>query len=920
MFRFIEIELHGWDLWPSCRVPLDADVVILSGQNGSGKTTMLDAIRQILNAPRLSQNRRLAHYLRRPNQSALVRAVVSNRPDHRGRRPFELQRVFTDEATLACALVPEGGTPEKRFAVLPGRETVPELQRFLLQGREWLAPERYRRILEHAGVSRSLMHILALEQGRADELSRKGPRELFRWVMEARDIQQVLERYNSARTRYQDSLKEVERQQQQLIRDTAKLEQLKRLVRRLQEHESWQRRLAEAEAVLIGARLQAKFSESRDIERKLPDLHTKTTSLMGTIERVGRDMAALESALTKLETGLETARAKFEAIDQERVKLISAHAIAKNDFNGAQSQIRELESLPERDVRLIQSQLDGARQQLFRIEQEIDLTRTRLQELAGQIASLKRGIPVFPAAVAKTLAAFAAAQIPCSLAAHLVEIQDVRWASAVESALGLLRFALCVDERDFEKAISLARENAFPGPLAPAADDGDATEIGPVRLSGGTPAWLGPWLKSNRFSAVDTLPGDTGKVICINSIRRDDYGVWTSQVENYVLGGAAVRAQLEQTQKEDIELQHRLPLLTETQIETRAAIDQAEGELKIQHRRIELKSAVDELPRLEKAFDNAEQSLLTAREDWRADDEARLDAERELDAARAQLTQKNEEVEERQKELDSTRSTVSAIELNLAGLREELQTLIEQAPEEMRAAADAGKLTISPEMAERDVNRTRDSMDAFLAEEPVPEITVREEYKLVLHNIQELEQHVFARQNEADAARTELDRCRAEYLQVIAGTLHDYRRRAQGLAGIARAKLEIEVPKLENTDQSIDEAGIVARIGFDGKTPTDIGDTAHSGGQQVIAGLTLLMAMAETEGDSFFIIDEPFAHLSLDRVDEVGQFLRDSGSQFLITVPTTLDRGQLDPASLLVVLGKKPSADAFAPRPIVVRV
>jgi ATPase subunit of ABC transporter with duplicated ATPase domains len=183
-----------------------------------------------------------------------------------------------------------------------------------------------------------------------------------------------------------------------------------------------------------------------------------------------------------------------------------------------------------------------------------------------------------------------------------------------------------------------------------------------------------------------------------------------------------------------------------------------------------------------------------------------------------------------------------------------------------------------------------------------------------------MEQHVFARQNEADAARTELNQCRAEYLQVIAGTLHDYRRRAQALAGIARAKLEIEIPKLENTDQSIDEAGIVVRIGFDGKTPTEISDTAHSGGQQVIAGLILLMAMAETEGDSFFIIDEPFAHLSLDRVDEVGRFLRGSGSQFLITVPTTLDRGQLDPASLLIVLGKKAPMNAFAPRPIVVRV
>jgi len=223
-------------------------------------------------------------------------------------------------------------------------------------------------------------------------------------------------------------------------------------------------------------------------------------------------------------------------------------------------------------------------------------------------------------------------------------------------------------------------------------------------------------------------------------------------------------------------------------------------------------------------------------------------------------------------------------------------------------------------MAESDVNETRQRLERFQQEEPLPEPTIRDEYKLTSRNIQELEQHIQARQSEADAARSELDQCRGEYLQVIGSVLHDYRRRAGALAEIARAKLEIELPSLENTDKSIDEAGIVVRIGFDGKSPTEIGDPAHSGGQQVIAALVLLMAMAETEGDSFFIVDEPFAHLSMDRIDEVGQFLRGSGSQFLITVPTTLDRGQLDPASLLVVLSKKNAAEGFAPRPIIARV
>jgi DNA repair exonuclease SbcCD ATPase subunit len=178
---------------------------------------------------------------------------------------------------------------------------------------------------------------------------------------------------------------------------------------------------------------------------------------------------------------------------------------------------------------------------------------------------------------------------------------------------------------------------------------------------------------------------------------------------------------------------------------------------------------------------------------------------------------------------------------------------------------------------------------------------------------------VHDRQHEADAARLELEQCRGDYLDVIRSTLHDYSKRARSLAELADAKLEIELPNLRNDDKSLDEAGIIVRIGFDGKPPTELGDTGHSGGQEVIAGLILLMSMAETDGDSFFIVDEPFAHLSLDRVDDVGRFLRRSEAQFLITVPTTLDRGQLDPASLLIVLSKKPAGATYAPPPLIAR-
>jgi len=202
-----------------------------------------------------------------------------------------------------------------------------------------------------------------------------------------------------------------------------------------------------------------------------------------------------------------------------------------------------------------------------------------------------------------------------------------------------------------------------------------------------------------------------------------------------------------------------------------------------------------------------------------------------------------------------------------------------------------------------------------LGQAPAPE--VREEARHLEGNIVEAETHVERCRRQAAEAQAELGECRRRYLDVVAGALEDYRRRVVALGAGADVNVQMRLPRLEDDDRVLDDAEIQAEFGFDGKDPLPLGDPSFSGGQQVIAGLILLMAMAETEGEGFFILDEPFAHLSIDRVDDVGRFLRRSHAQFILTAPTTLDRAQLDPASLVVVLSKKRPGDTYAPAPVV---
>lgn len=918
MFRFLQLELHGWAFWGAIRIPLDANIVVLSGPNGSGKTTMLDAIRQVLHAPRLSQNRRISHYLRHPNSPALIRAVVSNVPDQRRRRPFERQQVFTDEATLACALVPNGGTPEKRYLVLPGRVESRELQERLLEGREWLRPEEYGRVLEYAGVSRSLMHILALEQGRADELSRQKPRELFRWVMEARGSQQVLERYTSARERYENSVRELDRQKGQILGSQAELASLDRQVKRLDEHLEKRERARVAEAIVTASKLQVRLAERDDINKHLPELRAKITSLLVTTDRLRRDIDAESLKLTGLHAEVEVSNTNAKEATRLCDEATEMRGELVSQIRDCDAQARELEGLTEEDIEELQRALQSAQKDMFLADQHRSNVRKTTDELQRRISALEQGIRRFPPEVEETLSALAGAGIVFVLAAERIEVLDAGWSSAIESALGMLRYAICVAPEQVARATEIARRCNFLGPIVISSGATTETAVaGPLQLSPGVPIWFRSWGESLTFAEDEELPRQP-LVLTKRGVRRDDYGWWVSEVPDRVLGGHAIKEQLEKGRQEYTESCAEIELLERNCTAARSRISDFETRISVQRRRTLLIEGISRLPELENRLRDLNVDLEKKRAHREAANDDLLRLQKAVDTSAHALERKQKELQDRETELNNARGQIQGIENQLPTLEGTIDELRRNLDPNLIRKAEVRELT-SPEMAEHDSRMADKALKTFEEEGPIPPESVRGQRRIVDRNLNELIEHVHARQSEADAARAELDRCRGDYLDVVNSTLNDYSRRARALADLASAKMEIELPRLENTDRSLDEAGIVVRIGFDGKRPTDLRDTSHSGGQQVVAGLTLLMSMAETEGNSFFIVDEPFAHLSLDRVDDVGRFLRGSGAQFLITVPTTLDRGQLDPASLLVVLRKKKPDESFASVPIVAR-
>jgi hypothetical protein len=157
---------------------------------------------------------------------------------------------------------------------------------------------------------------------------------------------------------------------------------------------------------------------------------------------------------------------------------------------------------------------------------------------------------------------------------------------------------------------------------------------------------------------------------------------------------------------------------------------------------------------------------------------------------------------------------------------------------------------------------------------------------------------------------------------VVDHTIRDYRKNILALSDLAGINSEVILPNLSQYEDNLEQAELQVRFGYDGKKATAIGGSGHSGGQRVVSSLILLMSLATSGGTQrggFFIIDEPFAHLSLERIDDVSQFLNKTKCQFILTSPTTHNVNVFSAARLQLNFRIKRPDETYAAVPTVIR-
>ncbi|MEN3275102.1 MAG: hypothetical protein V7631_892 [Massilia sp.] len=917
MFHIKSLELVHWDYWQRIKnIPLDAKIITIAGQNGSGKTTLLDALRTLFGLD-CSMGRTYKHYARHSGQqSAWIRAVVDNKPVGRqlSNRPFRHSGFFSDdEVTLFCQVQKNGGDWKRQYLMRPGNVDIEEVT----EATDWMGVENYRKRLASAGLSPAMSKVLALEQGETDKLCEYAPRQLLDLVFQVFGDKEVLDAYDEAKRHQRDTETELKRFEAELETSRINLEGLRL---RVANYHQW----------------EDLHKERRDLkEEVLPSLEyhearEKAASISRNLREQRKPMAQADSMLAEKRQALAAQqRALTEAQQQETLLEQEGTALASR-LTQINSRIKPIENLLEQKERLqklaAEAGADMAEVATQLEEKEAELARQRAAreaiaaKIAGEMATIsalqgKSAMPE-PEAQRQMRRALRDEGIPHAMLSDIVEVTDPKWQGAVEGVLGGYASVVLLERaKDAPAAYRLAEKERYRHFIVPDCIEApkmkDDSLLSVVHFSAPAPGWLIDQLaRIDRVDSVDAgFKSGSEEWITPDAYHRERRGGRSLYVEpsRYRFGAAGKTQRLEAIQKSLPSLEAKEDALTLTISKLAAEV----GGLKA---RIAGVDAAKELAARQAEFEEAARSMAPLRTE-RLEVGARL--------GELQTLTKNATVARTRADTvwQNARMALSEAE---AGLRLNHRRQIEQRSEHAKALLELrrGWRNIpqswrSPARRATLVAQHQNAHQVNLRLSSLEHALARDDWELdatVIDQYARLNDQLAGRQVETEERRYQNNRAieatgnaRGAYIERLRYTIKTYSKNIKELGELAGIDVQADPVRLENDDVQLAQAGLHVRFKFDGKDQIGMNDGEASGGQQVMKSLVLLIGLLKSEEGSggFVFIDEPFAHLDIRNIQLVGEFLKNTDAQYLMTTPLTHNTDVYDPSELTLITSKK---------------
>lgn len=921
MFDFKFFEAVHWDFWERIALPFDGQLLTVVGPNGSGKTTLLDGLRTLLGID-CSSERDYRRYVRRSNKPvAWLRAVVSNTKTARGIHSFH--PCYTPEVTLVCRVKRKGGDWAKEYVILPGNVPIEEVE--AKAGKDWHGQKGYRSLLERAGLGRAIRKVLTLEQGSTDKLCTMKPRDLLTLVFEAHGDQEILDKYQEAKNEQMTIHQEIEGLKQDLLKFELdiKLNQSK-----VESYNEWRRRREQLERLILEDIPRLELLEQSEHVR------VGRTQLKGLRRELTKTLQELKERRTHQQNTnlqLETAKAEWEYWDAEEKK-------RRDDRNAIQNAVSELKKILAEKSRLeaVQKlQADGfdpdkVASDKNRFEQQQAETINRILSLEKEIKEARGRLTALQATHTKELPspaqrvreALASKDISHQFLSEVVEILLPEWQPVIEGLIGGEAFTVLLD-RSQDKTIAwdIGEEQKYRGLVTtdrierPTPRTGSLLEA--VEFHAPVPSWIISRLDQT-FRVQDAKEGATlppgqnwasrkgyykdsrgGRYIAID-LKRD-----------YVFGKAAVFAEIEELEETVQRCQQELLKLGGIKADLAGKIADCnlllagwDAEATIKARMAEFAQAANDLSGKETAWQEAEARLQEAVDLEKKAKDASETYTRASGEVGNQINTKEKQTQDTEQKISDKRQSVVNLFVQCRQTRKKfaphertlglLQTLRDEY--ESLDGAKASMRSLQSEIDNREWET--DPQVVVIAQKLKQDYEVK---KAVIDHRRE--HHV--------RALTLTEQARGQYINVLYATLRNYVKSIRSLGEMAGVEIIATLPKLENDDLSLAQAGLEVEFRFDQKETDET-----SGGQKVIKSLVLLVGLMMDKDDQsggFVFIDEPFAHLDVLNINLVSNFLRRSGAQYVLTTPNTHNINVFEASDLTFVTRSWKAPAKWAP-------
>jgi chromosome segregation ATPase len=917
MFHIKSLELVHWDYWQRIKnIPLDAKIITIAGQNGSGKTTLLDALRTLFGLD-CSMGRTYKHYARHSGQqSAWLRAVVDNKAVGKqlSNRPFRHSGFFADdEVTLFCQVQKNGGDWKRQYLMRPGNVEIEEVT----EATDWLGVENYKKRLASAGLSPAMSKVLALEQGETDKLCEYAPRQLLDLVFQVFGDKEVLDAYDEAKRHQRDTETELKRFEAELETSRINLEGLRLRVANYHQWEDLHKEKRELQEEVLPA---LEYHEAREkaaaISRNLKEARKPLLQSDAILAEKRQQLAAQQRALTeaqKQETQLEAEAGELASrLTQINQKLKPLESLLEQ-----KERLQKLAADAGADLAEVANQLNEKEAELAKQKQQRDNVAAKI---AGELATIsalqgKSAMPE-PEAQRQMRRALRDEGIAHAMLSDIVEVTDPKWQGAVEGVLGGYASVVLLEKaKDAPSAYRLAEKERYRHFIVPDCVEApvvkDSSLLSVVRFSGKAPGWLIDQLERiERVDSVDAgFKSDSDEWITPDAYHRERRGGRSLYVEpsRYRFGSAGKTQRLEAIQK-------LLPSLEAQEDALTLAISKLASEVGALKARIAGVDAAKELAARQAEFEEATRAL------------APLKAERlEVGARLGEMSTltKNATVARTRADTvwQNARMALSEAE---AGMRLNNRRTIEQRTEHAKALlglrrgwrhvpknwknADWRGAIVARHQNAHQVNLRLSTLEHALARDDW------EQDNTVIDQYQRLNDQLSNRQSETEERRYQNNRAieatanaRGAYIERLRYTIKTYSKNIKELGELAGIDVQADPVRLENDDVQLAQAGLHVRFKFDGKDQIGMNDGEASGGQQVMKSLVLLIGLLKSEEGSggFVFIDEPFAHLDIRNIQLVGEFLKNTDAQYLMTTPLTHNTDVYDPSELTLITSKK---------------